>query len=68
VVLRPFYAMSRFFSAIDKWVVDGLVNAAGATAEITGHVVKLFQTGFVRNYALMFLLGVVAILFYLATL
>ena len=68
VILRPFYALCRFFTAIDKWVVDGLVNAAGATAEITGHVIKLFQTGFVRNYALMFLLGVVAILFYLATL
>ena len=47
--------------------MDGLVNATGATAEITGHVVKLFQTGFVRNYALMFLIGLVTILFYLSS-
>jgi NADH-quinone oxidoreductase subunit L len=64
-VLKPFYALSRFFRGFDKWVVDGLVNASGVTAEITGQVIKLFQTGVVRNYALMFLLGVVAILFYL---
>ena len=66
-MLRPFYALSRWFRAFDRWVVDGLVNATGVTAEITGQVIKLFQTGLVRNYALMFLLGVVAILFYLMT-
>jgi hypothetical protein len=47
--------------------VDGVVNLSGIAADITGQFVKLFQTGLVRNYALMFLLGVVAILFYLAT-
>jgi len=67
VLIRPFYALSRWFRAFDRWVVDGLVNATGVTAEITGQVIKLFQTGVVRNYALMFLLGVVAILFYLMT-
>jgi NADH-quinone oxidoreductase subunit L len=67
VVLRPFYRMSAVFTAFDKWVVDGLVNLSGIAADITGQFVKLFQTGLVRNYALMFLLGVVAILFYLAT-
>ncbi len=67
VVLKPFYALSRWFSNFDRWIVDGLVNAAGITAEIAGQVVKLFQTGLVRNYALMFLLGVVAILYYLLT-
>jgi NADH-quinone oxidoreductase subunit L len=47
-------------------VIDGLVNASGFTADFTGQVVKLFQTGYVRHYALLFLVGVVAILFYLA--
>jgi NADH-quinone oxidoreductase subunit L len=67
LILRPFYALSRAFTAFDKWVVDGLVNAAGVTAELTGQIIKLFQTGLVRNYALVFLLGVVAILYYLMT-
>jgi len=65
VILKPFYAMSRWFSGFDRWIVDGVVNATGVTADITGQVIKLFQTGLVRNYALMFLVGVVAILFYL---
>jgi len=64
VILRPFYALSRFFAAFDRRVVDGLVNATGATAEISGQVIKLFQTGLVRNYALMFLFGVFVILYY----
>jgi NADH-quinone oxidoreductase subunit L len=67
VIIRPFYALSRWSRAFDRWVVDGLVNATGITAEITGQVIKLFQTGVVRNYALMFLLGVVAILVYMMT-
>ena len=66
-VLRPFYTSCRVLTAFDKWVVDGLVNASGVLADVTGQVVKLFQTGLVRNYALMFLLGTVAILYYLAS-
>jgi NADH-quinone oxidoreductase subunit L len=68
VVIRPFYALSRFFRGFDQRVVDGLVNASGIVTELAGQVIKLFQTGLVRNYALTFLLGVVAILFYLITL
>jgi NADH-quinone oxidoreductase subunit L len=66
VILRPFYRVSRFFAGFDRWIVDGFVNAAGVAADILGQIVKLFQTGYVRNYALLFLAGVVAILFYLA--
>jgi NADH-quinone oxidoreductase subunit L len=67
VLLRPFYFLSRFFTAFDKWVVDGLVNAAGVTADVSGQLIKLFQTGYVRNYALLFLLGVASLLWYLAS-
>jgi NADH-quinone oxidoreductase subunit L len=66
VILRPFYAVSRFFAGFDRFVVDGLVNASAVVADVTGQLLKLFQTGYVRNYALLFLLGVVAILLYLA--
>jgi NADH-quinone oxidoreductase subunit L len=67
MVIRPFYALCRIFNAFDRWVVDGLVNATGIVTELSGQVIKLFQTGLVRNYAMTFLLGVVAILFYLIT-
>ncbi len=63
-VIKPFYRVSRFFSGFDRLVVDGIVNATGIVADIAGQFIKLFQTGFVRNYALLFLFGVVAILFY----
>jgi NADH-quinone oxidoreductase subunit L len=66
-VLKPFYATARFFSGFDRLVIDGLVNASGVVTDITGQLLKLFQTGYVRNYALVFLMGVVAILVYLAT-
>jgi NADH-quinone oxidoreductase subunit L len=68
LVIRPFYAASRLFAAIDRWIVDGAVNAAGVTADVASQLVKLFQTGYVRNYALLFLLGTVLVLFYLSTL
>ncbi len=66
-VLRPFYATSRGLSGFDKWVVDGAVNASGIVIDILGQIAKLFQTGYVRNYALIFLGGVVLILVYLAS-
>ncbi len=64
-IVRPFYALSRLSGACDRYVVDGLVNGTGVAADVTGNLVKLFQTGYVRNYALLFLLGVAAILVYL---
>jgi NADH-quinone oxidoreductase subunit L len=68
VVLRPFYALCRWFAAFDRWAVDGAVNASGIAADLAGQLVKLFQTGYARNYALLFLGGVVFILFYLVSL
>ena len=68
VIVRPFYRASRIFAGFDRWVVDGVVNGVGIAADITGQFVKLVQTGYVRNYALLFLLGVVAILYYLVNL
>ncbi len=60
-VLGPFYAASRFFAGFDNRVVDGAVNLAGATAEFSGQVLKLFQTGAVRQYALWLLGGAVLV-------
>jgi len=67
VILRPFYRLSRWFGAFDRWIVDGVVNLTGIVADVSGQLLKLFQTGYVRNYALLFFLGVVVILWYLAT-
>jgi NADH-quinone oxidoreductase subunit L len=63
-VLRAYYAFCRAFNAVDGYGVDGAVNGVGAAAEVSGNLFRLFHTGIVRNYALFFLLGVVAILWF----
>lgn len=62
LVVKPFYRICRWSDRFDARVVDGLVNGSGALAMIGGHLLKLFQTGYVRNYALSFLIGAVVIL------
>ncbi len=63
VVLRPYRALCRWSSDFDGWVIDGLVNATGVATDLAGEVTRLAQTGYVRNYALTFLLGTVVILY-----
>jgi NADH-quinone oxidoreductase subunit L len=50
----------------DEPVVDGSVNGVGALVEFGSRWLRRIQTGYVMNYALSFILGVVAILGYLA--
>ena len=62
IVLKPFYFMCRAADAFDRFVIDLMVNTVAIATEITGHVLKLFQTGSVRAYALSIFIGVVALL------
>jgi NADH-quinone oxidoreductase subunit L len=64
-VLGPYRKLCAFLGEFDRRVVDGLVNAAGAVTEVSAQVLKLFQTGYVRNYALALFLGAVTLLWYL---
>jgi NADH-quinone oxidoreductase subunit L len=50
------YAAWKFF---DMKVIDGIVNGLAYVAGGLGHLVRPLQTGFVRNYALYLLAGVV---------
>ncbi|HKY34112.1 MAG TPA: NADH-quinone oxidoreductase subunit L [Candidatus Polarisedimenticolia bacterium] len=65
-VLRPYAALCRGLARFDTAAVDGAVNGVGATAETFAHAFKLFHSGFVRNYALFYLLGAAGVLWYLA--
>jgi NADH-quinone oxidoreductase subunit L len=61
-VVRPVYHMARaFWRFWDTKVVDGIVNGVGVTMEGVSAVLRLFQTGFVGTYALLFTLGVIAL-------
>jgi NADH-quinone oxidoreductase subunit L len=51
---------------LDKRIVDGAANGIGLLFATAAGVGRRIQTGFVRNYALAFLLGAVVILLYLA--
>ncbi|MEW5947676.1 MAG: hypothetical protein AB1742_15935, partial [bacterium] len=46
----------------DKWIVDGLVNLVGAAVRAAGAAARRFQTGYLQNYALAVLIGVLLIL------
>jgi NADH-quinone oxidoreductase subunit L len=57
--------VSRGFGTIVNWadrhLVDGFVNAAGETANASGGVLRLLQTGNVQWYAVGLFVGVIAL-------
>jgi NADH-quinone oxidoreductase subunit L len=65
-VVEPIKQGSDFlWHGVDEKVVDGAVNgSAGTIAWLSGHLRKL-ETGFVQNYAVAILIGVVLIAGYL---
>jgi len=65
ILIGPYERLCEAFNAFDKTVVDGMVNATGTGAEVASQILKLFQTGSVRNYALFLFLGALALLWYL---
>ena len=60
--------LGRFTSSVsiwwDTWVVDGLVRLTAFVVKLAGYPVRLFQTGYVQSYALVFVAGVLAMLGY----
>jgi NADH-quinone oxidoreductase subunit L len=58
-VVTPVERFSRFlWRGIDA-IVDGLIALLGYTVALVGDLLRFFQTGNVRNYALMLFLGVI---------
>jgi NADH-quinone oxidoreductase subunit L len=60
--------LTRFTSRVsmwwDTWIVDGAVRLTAFGVKLSSYPVRLFQTGSVQAYALVFVLGVAAILGY----
>jgi hypothetical protein len=58
--------MSEFlWSGIDG-LIDGLLAMVGYVVATIGDLLRFFQTGNVRNYALMFFIGVLVFMWVLA--
>jgi NADH-quinone oxidoreductase subunit L len=65
VVEHPGKGFARFLAfVVDARIIDGAVNGIGTAFRGLAAVGRRVQTGFVRSYALGFLLGAAAILFY----
>jgi len=66
VFVRSYQAIARFLAGpVDQGFIDELVNGFGYLMQSASQVVRRLQTGFVRSYGLVFLIGVVAIMSYL---
>lgn len=62
VFMRPGQSLTRVLAFLDKRVVDGAVSGVGAMTLRLAVDLRKTQTGYVRSYALLILLGTVAIL------
>ena len=66
LVQHPGKGFGRSLTVVDDGVIDGAVNGVGAEVEHASRLAPRIQRGFVRSYALAFLLGAVALLLFLA--
>jgi NADH-quinone oxidoreductase subunit L len=48
----------------DRWIVDGLVRFVGGFLRTFSSLLRLIQTGYAQNYALMMILGVMILIGY----
>jgi NADH-quinone oxidoreductase subunit L len=63
--VTPGKALAAFSAYVfDARFLDGIVNGLGGLVHAFANVGRRVQTGFVRNYALALLLGVVGLLVY----
>jgi NADH-quinone oxidoreductase subunit L len=66
VIARGYQGISRLLAVqVDLGFIDGIANGLAAVTRRSAGSLRLIQTGYVRNYALAVLLGVVIIIGYL---
>ncbi|GIV83603.1 MAG: NADH-quinone oxidoreductase subunit L [Candidatus Roseilinea sp.] len=66
-IVKPFYIISTVCAqVVDVGVIDGAVNGVGRLFRNLGGSLRSVQTGFVRNYGLIMLAGVVVVVAYFA--
>jgi len=65
-IVRPLERLSVFFWRIVDAIIDGIAAMLGYIVAACGDILRFFQTGNVRNYALMFFVGVVVFMWVIA--
>jgi NADH-quinone oxidoreductase subunit L len=69
VFVRPAQALGTIFGRfVDPHVIDGAVREAAISSRWLGHLVRSFQTGLVRAYALVIVFGAACFIAYYALL
>ena len=61
--MRPGQKLTQLLVKTDESVIDGAVRAVGSSALGSARGMRKLQTGYVRNYALLILIGAVVALF-----
>ena len=62
-IIEPLRFIGNVFYAIDRWVIGGIVGAAGLIPQFFGFVLKLTtQRGSLQGYALLMIAGIIIIL------
>jgi NADH-quinone oxidoreductase subunit L len=63
--VRPYAWLARtLWKVVDVLIIDGILNASAFLVELVGDFLRFLQTGNVRNYALTFFLGLIALLLF----
>jgi len=66
LIAHPGARLASFLAAFDLGVIDGAVNGVAKLARGTGGLFSRLQTGYVRSYAVTFVVGAFAVLAYWA--
>ena len=61
VFMRPGQYLTRSLVFVDNKIVDGVVNGTAGLVGVVASQLRKSQNGFARSYALLMVLGVVAI-------
>jgi NADH-quinone oxidoreductase subunit L len=65
LIVRPALAIGRFANrTFERLVVDGLINGTEDVVGGSGRIVRVVQSGFVRSYALLLLVGFAGLALY----
>jgi NADH-quinone oxidoreductase subunit L len=62
VFMRPGQAITRGLVAVDEVVIDGAVRGVGSMTVESGSTLRRTQSGYVRSYAALILVGALALL------
>ena len=62
MLITPTHMVARFILGFDQKVVDGIVNGVAKVVAAFGSGMKRLQTGYVQNYALFMLVGLIILI------